>query len=165
MDEKSLLCERFLHLWPQHALPHTLWNVPGWSPRACYIGRGCQCFVCPGSRIEEWMSRMDAILLGRTSNHGLMLRRMRGWMMGEDIVSREAPALCIISWPPHLVLASTMSALPCLVSCIGMHANRLKNPIAKANNKVCVFVGPPIHEGSFSALGAISRQTFHRLKY
>ena len=27
------------------------------------------------------------------------------------------------------------------------------------------FVGPPIHEGSFCALGAISRPTFNRLKY
>jgi hypothetical protein len=23
MDEKSLVCEGLLHLWPQHALPHT----------------------------------------------------------------------------------------------------------------------------------------------
>jgi hypothetical protein len=53
---------------------------------------------------------------------------------GEDIVSRGSSSVYYI-WPPHLLLAPTMSAIPCLASRIGVHADGLKNPIAKGQHQ------------------------------
>jgi hypothetical protein len=58
--------------------------------------------------------------------------QMGGWMNGTRTLSAEARALCIIYG--HL-LAPTMSAIPCLASRIGVHADGLKNPIAKGQHQ------------------------------
>ena len=87
-----------------------------------------------GGRIDEWVRRKDEFLSGRASSHGWMEAGwgMDGWM--ERGHCQPTLELCVL-WPPHLLLAPILCALPCLVSRIGVHADWLKNPIAKANSK------------------------------
>ena len=59
----------------------------------------------------------------------------RGRMGGMDEWGEEIVSSVYYIWPPRFLLAPTMSALPCLASRIGVHADGLNNPIAKANNK------------------------------
>jgi hypothetical protein len=96
----------FSHVAPACLAPH-IEKCAGWSPRAFYIVRGCQCFACLGGRIEEWWGAWMSSCRGEQV---IMDEWREDWGMddGARTLSTKAWALCI-----KLIYCMATSSSPC----------------------------------------------------